>query len=90
MGSGYHRGGSGMHVHHMVTKYSNITYTIILLYSRNDKGIGLAHEVTSPKNLSQIFLDDDGTVLVRPKQAFRNASNKSLQNFESYLTELTN
>ena len=37
------------------------SYSVIVVYSRDHKGVGVAHEKTSPKNLP----DDDEAVLVR-------------------------
>ena len=60
-----------------------LSYNTIVLYSRDHKGVGMAHE----KNITQIpashFPDENEAVLVRPKRAIRstqNAFNKLLQN----------
>ena len=31
------------------------SYSMIVLYSRDHKGVGMAHEITSPKNQPQVF-----------------------------------
>ena len=51
----------------MIVQYdthTELSYSMIVLYSRDYKGVGVAHEKTSPKNQLQ-FSDDDEAVLVR-------------------------
>ena len=68
-----------------------VSYSTIVLYSRDHKGVSLAHEITSPKSqpqfslmmMRQYWLDK-----TEPKQAFRltqNAFKKLLQNFKKKL-----
>ena len=54
-------------------------------YSRDHKGVGVAHEITSPKKPA-ISPDDNEAGKTKPKQAFRsirNAFSKLLQNFKN-------
>ena len=63
---------------------------MIVLYSRDHKGVGVAHKITSPKNPFQFSL----TMMrqywlgkTKPKQAFRstqNAFDKLLRNLKKY------
>ena len=41
------------------------SYSTIVLYSRDHKGVGMAHEITSPKNQPQFFPDNNEVVLVK-------------------------
>ena len=59
-----------------------LSYTMIVVYSRDHKGVGVAHEIKSSKKQLQFSL----AVLVGPKQAFRltrNAFNKLLRNYKN-------
>ena len=59
---------------------------MIVLYSRDNKDVGMVHEKTSPKKPASISPGDDEAVLVRPKQVFRltrKAFNKLLQNLKN-------
>ena len=43
-----------------------LSYTTIVVYSRDHKGVGVAHKMTSAKKkTATIFPDDDEAVLVR-------------------------
>ena len=42
-----------------------ITYSMIVPYSRDHKGVGVAHKIISPKKTASIFPDDHEAVLVR-------------------------
>ena len=59
----------------------------LLPFLINHKGVGMAHEITSPKKPASIFPDDDEAYWLgktKPKQAFRltrNTFNNLLQNF---------
>ena len=64
-----------------------LSYSTIILYSRDHKGVGMVHGITSPKNQLQFSLT---TMMqywfgkTKPKQVFKstpNAFNKLLQNF---------
>ena len=68
---------------------SYLSYSTIVPYSRDHKGVGVAHKIILPKKQPQFSPDDDEAVLVRgktkPKQAFRstrNAFNKLLWNLK--------
>ena len=37
---------------------------MIVVYSRDHKGVGMAHEIKSPKKTASVFPDDDEAVLV--------------------------
>ena len=50
------------HTEVVITQYDS---TVIVLYSRDHKGEGMAHEKTSPKKPASIFHDNDEAVLVR-------------------------
>ena len=73
----------------MVT--SILSYTMMVVYSRDHKGVGVAHEIISPKNQPQFPLMTTRQYWLgeaKPKQAFRstrNAFNKLLWNFNNYL-----
>ena len=60
------------------------SYSMIVLSSRDHKGVGVAHKITSPKNKSQFSLTATKQYWLgetKPKQAFtstRNALNKLL------------
>ena len=52
---------------------SFISYSTILLYSRDHKGVGVAHKIISPKNQPQISLMTMRQYWLgktKPKQAF--------------------
>ena len=42
-----------------------VSYSVIVLYSRDHKGVGLAYEIISPKKTALISPDDDEAVLIR-------------------------
>ena len=41
------------------------SYTTIVVYSRDHKGVGVAHEITLPKKTASIFPDNDEAVSVK-------------------------
>ena len=63
-----------------------VLYSMIVVYSRNHKGVGMAHEIASPKNQRQFSLTTMRQYwlgITKPKQAFRltqNTFNKFLRN----------
>ena len=68
-----------------------LSYTMIVVYSREHKGIGVVHEITSPRNQLQVSLTTMRQYWLgktKPKQAFRstrNAFKKLLLNFKNTL-----
>ena len=74
----------------VILKMIIISYTTIVVYSRDNKGVGMAHEIISPKKkqpqfplmmIRQYWLGE-----TKPKEAFRptrNAFNKLLWNFNN-------
>ena len=64
-----------------------VSYSTIVLYSKEHKGVGVAHKITSPKKQPQfplMTMRQHWLGKTKPKQAFRligNAFNKLLQNF---------
>ena len=71
---------------HFLPGVYSIVCIIMNHNSRDDKGVGVAHKIVLPKNSS--FPDDNGAVLVKPKQAFgstQNAFKKLRQNFKNRL-----
>ena len=42
-----------------VDTVSALSYSTIVLYNRDYKGVGVAHKITSPNNQPQFFPDDD-------------------------------
>ena len=69
---------------------------MIVVYSKDHKGVGVAHEIVSPKKQPQFPLTTIRKYWLsetKPKQAFRstqNAFNKLLRNFKIfYLTEFS-
>jgi len=61
-----------------------ISWTTLVVHSRDDED----KESDLKVKPATIFLDDDGAVKTKPKQAFRstwNTFNKLLQNFKNYL-----
>ena len=69
-------------------------WTTIVVHSRDDEEVGVAHKVKSPENQPQFSQTTMGQYWLgktKPKQAFRstrNAFNKLPQNFlKVYLTE---
>ena len=74
----------------------SISYTTIVVYSRDHKGVGMAHEIISPQKKLRFLLTTIRQYWLgetKPKQAFRstqNAFNKLLRNFKKYyLTEFS-
>ena len=71
--------------------YNRVSYVMIVVYSRNHKGVGMAHKIISPKKQPQFLLTTIRQYWLgetKPKQAFRltrNAFNKLLQNFKNNL-----
>ena len=66
------------------------SYSTIVLYSRDHKGVGMAHEITSSKNQPYFSLTMRQHCLgkIKPNRAFRltwNAFNKLLRNFKNNL-----
>ena len=67
----------------------------IVLYSRDHKGVGVAHKITSPKTQPQFPLMTMRQYWLgktKPKKAFRstqNAFSKLLWNFKNYLAEFS-
>ena len=65
------------------------SYSMIVLYSRDHKGVGVVHEITSPKNQPQFSLIPIRQYWLgktKPKQAFRsirNTFNNLLRNFKN-------
>ena len=80
-----------------VLSYSMIvSYSTIVLYSRDHKGVGVAHEITSLKKQPQFTLTMTRQYWLgktKPKQAFRsirNVFNKLLRNLKNvYLMEFS-
>ena len=64
-----------------------LSYTTIVVYSRDQKGVSVAHEITSPEKqpqFSQTTMRQYWLGKTKPKNAFRltqNAFNKLLWNF---------
>ena len=70
-------------VHYTVTYEKLLSYSMIVLYNRDHKGVGVAHETISP-NSNLNFPRQHWLGNTKPKKAFRstrNAFNKSLRNF---------
>ena len=73
-----------MIVSSLIVQYDS---TVIVLYSRDHKGMGVAH----PKTILT-FPNDDVAVLVKPKQAFRltqHVSNKLLWNLKKIFNRIS-
>ena len=75
---------------------SLLSYSMTVLYSRDHKGVGVAHEITSPKNqpqFSQTMMRQYWLGKTKPKQAFKSTQNtfkKLLWNFFlNYLMEFS-
>ena len=68
--------------------FTQSSYNMIVLYSRDHKGVGVAHEITPPKNQPQsslMMMRQYWLGKTKPKQAFRstrNAFNKLLWNLK--------
>ena len=73
----------------------DISYSTVVLYSRDHKGVGVAHKIISPENQPQFSQTTEQYWLgkTKPKKAFRstrNAFNKLLRNFKkNYSTEFS-
>ena len=69
----------------------SLSYTTVVVYSRDHKGVGVAHELISCKKQPQFPLKTIRQYWLgetKPKQAFRstqNAFNKLLRNFKNNL-----
>jgi len=50
---------------HFVVIIMWVSWTTIVIYSKDDESVGVAHKVNLPEKPATIFLDDDGTVLDR-------------------------
>ena len=65
-----------------------LSYSTIVLHSRDHKGVGVAHKITSPKNqpqFSQMTMKQYWLGKTKPKQVLRstrNAFTKLLQNLK--------
>ena len=57
-------------VNHVMNHNSGL-YTVVgwFICSRDDKGVGVVRKIASPKKLASIFPDNNGTVLLRLKEA---------------------
>ena len=65
-----------------------VSYTTIVVYSRDYKGVGVAHKIISPKKQPQFPLMTIRQYWLgetKPKQAFRLTFNKLLRNFKNNL-----
>ena len=72
-----------------------LSYSMIVLYSRDHKGVGMAHKIISPKRQPQFPLTTMRQYWLgktKPKQVLRltrNAFNKLLRNSKNNLMELS-
>ena len=71
--------------------FDSLSYSTIVLYSRDHKGVDIAHEIISPENqpqFSQTMMKQYWLGKTKPKKTFRstrNAFNKLLRNFTIFL-----
>ena len=77
--------------HDNAENWDQASYSMIVLYSRDHKGVGVAHEITSPKSqpkISQTMMRQCWLSKTKPKKGFsliRNAFSKLPWNLKKIL-----